>query len=249
MRQADYRRRLLAVLAIFTLCAACDGPPSGPDSIPRTFEGSRALPASTGNESTSTTRSAAGTELGDVALQRAVGSGGNRLSGVGFAPQVPPGDWSKTMSCGPAALNMGAAYLWGVQPNQAVYIPKICQFLGRTDVNNCLPGGTSTSDLVKAAKAINNAPNTYAASGWTIARLQREIDNGRPVVVAVRAGALPNRGYKYTGGHFVLVVGYDAANVIAHDPGTSGGAFKSYKNADFAGAMRPYNGAVVVPMR
>src|SRR4030095_2330190 len=98
------------------------------------------------------------------------------------------------MSCGPASLNMATAYAWGVTPDQATYIPKICKYLGRSDINNCLPGGTNTSDLVRAAKAVNNAPNTYSASGWTITRIKQEIDAGRPVVVAVQAGELPNRG-------------------------------------------------------
>lgn len=171
------------------------------------------------------------------------------ISGVKFAPQVPPGSWSKTMSCGPAALNMAAAYIWGVTPDQVTYIPKICKFLGKTDTNNCLPGGTSTTDLVSAARTINNLPGTYKDSGWDLARIKQQIDIGRPVVVAVRAGALSNRGYVYSGGHFVLALGYDSGNMIVHDPGTTYGAFKKYSNADFATAMSSYSGAVVIPIR
>lgn len=171
------------------------------------------------------------------------------LSQVRFAPQVPPGSWSLTMSCGPASLNLACAYLWGAVPDQYTYIRRINSYLGKQDINNCLPGGTSTSDLERAGRAVNNCTRTYRASGWTLARIRQEIDAGRPVVVAVRAGSLPNRGYSYTGGHFVLVVGYDGTNMICHDPGTSSGAFKTYSNTNFASAMATYGGAVVVAMR
>ncbi|MBM4028940.1 MAG: hypothetical protein FJ280_26620, partial [Planctomycetes bacterium] len=132
-----------------------------------------------------------------------------RTLSVMFGPQVPPGSWSLTMSCGPASLNMACAYLWNAVLNQVVYIRRINQFLGKSDIDNCLPGGSSTSDLERAGRAVNNCPNTYRASGWTLQRIRQEIDAGRPVVVAVWAGRLPNRGYGYAGGHFVLVVGYN----------------------------------------
>lgn len=173
----------------------------------------------------------------------------SRVLNVGFQPQVPPGDWSKSMSCGPASLNMAGAYAYGVAPNNPLYIPKICGYLGKSDTSNCLPGGTNTTDLVRAAKAVNNARNTYSASGWTLARIKQEIDAGRPVVVAVNAGALHNPHYSYKGGHFVLVVGYDSANMIVNDPGTRYGSHWAYSNSVFTTAMAAYNGAVVVLKR
>jgi hypothetical protein len=173
----------------------------------------------------------------------------SRILNVRFAPQVPPGSWPRTMSCGPAALNLDCAYLWGVIPDQVVFIRRINQYLHKADIDNCLPGGTSTSDLVRAAKAVNNCPNTYQASGWTLQRIRQEIDAGRPVVVAVRAGALPNRGYSYTRGHFVLVVGYENGSMVCHDPGTTRGAFKRYSNGNFTTAMSSSGGAVVVARR
>jgi hypothetical protein len=171
------------------------------------------------------------------------------LSGVKFAPQVPPGLWALTMSCGPASLNLICAYLFGATPDQVTYIRLIDKYLHKTDIDNCLSGGTSTTDLVAAAKAVNGCPNTYKASGWTLPRLRQEIDAGHAVVVAVRAGLLPTRGYPYAGNHFVAVVGYDASNIICHDVGTSRGAFKPYPNANFANAMASCGGAVVVPLR
>ncbi len=182
-----------------------------------------------------------------VATETAVAS--RTLSAVKFAPQVPPGEWAKTMSCGPACLNLAAAYAYGATPDQVTYIRAINRYLGKTDINNCLPGGTGVSQLVSAAKAVNNCPNTYSATGWTLARLRQEIDAGRPVVVAVHSGRLPTRTYSYSGGHFVCVVGYDGANMITHDVGTSRGAFKAYPNADFANAMAYFGGAVVVVRR
>lgn len=173
----------------------------------------------------------------------------SRVLNVAFAPQVPPGAWSITMSCGPASLNMDGAFLWHATLDQVRYIRLINQYLHKTDIDNCLPGGTSTTDLVNAARAVNNCPNTYKASGWTLARVRQEIDAGRPVVVAVKAGYLSNRGYSYSGGHFVLVVGYDNGVMVCHDPGTSRGAFKRYSNSDFTSAMAYFGGAVVVPKR
>ena len=174
---------------------------------------------------------------------------GARTLSVQFAPQVPPGNWQKTMSCGPAALNMATAYLHGVNVRQAEYIRKINQYLGKRDLDNCLPGGTTVDDLVRAAKAVNGCPNTYRSKNWNLDNLRDRINWGQPVVVAVWAGHLPNRGYGWNGGHFVLVVGYDANNIVCHDPGTSGGARKSYSNTSFARAMGAYGGACVVPQR
>lgn len=174
---------------------------------------------------------------------------GSRTLSVEFAPQVPPGDWKRTMSCGPAALNMATAYLHGARIRQAEYIRKINQYLRKRDIDNCLPGGTTVDDLVRAAQAVNGCRGTFRTKSWNLDRLRERINWGQPVVVAVWAGYLPNRGYGWNGGHFVLVVGYDANNIICHDPGTSRGNYKYYSNTAFAKAMGAYGGACVVPQR
>ena len=168
---------------------------------------------------------------------------------VQFAPQVLPGTWSKTMSCGPAALNMAGAYHYRVPIRQEEYIRKINRYLGKRDIDNCLPGGTSVHDLARAAKAVNGLPATYVETNWNLDRLRQRIDRGQPVVVAVWAGHLPNRGYSYAKGHFVLVVGYDGQNIVCHDPGTRNGAARRYRNQQFMAAMAVFRGSVVVPQR
>ncbi len=135
---------------------------------------------------------------------RAVGSQGRGALclSIQFAPQVPPGSWSATMSCGPASLGMASAFLNKTTLNQEACIRMINTSIGKTDINNCLPGGSSCDDLVRAAQSVCDLKNTYKGSGWTLDALKVQMNRGIPVIAAGRAGKLPNRGDAYTGAHF-----------------------------------------------
>jgi hypothetical protein len=105
---------------------------------------------------------------------------------------------------------------------------------------------TDVNKLEVLVKEYGNFPDSYKDVGWTLNNLKNQIDNGLPVVAAVTAGYLSNRGYKYKGGHFVVVIGYTDTQIICNDPGTRNGFQKYYSNEDFLKAFTALNGAVVV---
>lgn len=56
------------------------------------------------------------------------------------------------------------------------------------------------------------------ASFKTIADLKKSIDSGVPFIAILHYGDLPNRQDTYTGGHAVVVTGYDDKNIYVNDP-------------------------------
>lgn len=52
----------------------------------------------------------------------------------------------------------------------------------------------------------------------TVPQITDEIAAGRPVLALIHYGSISNRQAKFNGGHFVLVTGYDDANLYLHDP-------------------------------
>lgn len=167
---------------------------------------------------------------------------------VPFKAQVPPGDWDKTKNCGQASALMVFCYYNGTTPT-VQGIKDIDDWLYQKygdPVNNYNGSETNTTKLEALAREYGGFAGSYKASRWDIERLKQEIDAGHPVIVAVIAGYLSNRGYSWAGGHFLVVKGYDDANIICNDPGTSGGENKYYTHNEFSAAMAAQKGAVVV---
>lgn len=52
----------------------------------------------------------------------------------------------------------------------------------------------------------------------TISDLKKSIDSGVPFIAVLHYGDLPNRQDTYTGGHAVVVTGYDDSNIYVNDP-------------------------------
>jgi len=167
---------------------------------------------------------------------------------VPFKAQVPPGTWSATNNCGQASSLMVFCYYKGTTPTEQG-IKDIDDWLYSKygdPINNYNGSITDTTKLEALAREYAKFPVSYKASGWDLNRLKQEINVNHPVIVAVTAGYLSNRGYSYSEGHFLVVKGYNSTHIICNDPGTSSGENKYYVNSEFSDAMSDQGGSVVV---
>lgn len=171
----------------------------------------------------------------------------NPLS-VPFKSQVPPGEWANTNNCGQTCALMVLCYYKGTVPTEQG-IKDIDDWLFQKygdPINNYNGSITNTTKLEALVKEYGGFVNSYKDNGWDLSNLKQKIDEGRPVIAAVTAGYLSNRGYNYAGGHFIVVIGYSDTHIICHDPGTSSGAEKFYSNGEFSLAFSSQSGSVVV---
>lgn len=148
------------------------------------------------------------------------------------SPSCPDGGHG---SCGPASLAMCACYVLGRAPTYQDII-NVWSFLGRDTCGNDM-NGTSLTELRNAARGWPFGLTAVTRSTFTLQQVKNELVAGRPVLVHVIAGYLTNRGYSYTGGHYIVARGYDPNNIICNDPGTYLGENKYYSNSDMVAAM------------
>jgi hypothetical protein len=167
----------------------------------------------------------------------------NQILAVNFIPQCPPGIWSKTMNCGPACLVMSACFQKNQQPNSQMIL-EIDKILS---LNENGGSGTNCNQLIMAGK--NKFGLDLIEQHWNINQIKEELKNGGPVITAVKAGCLSNRGYKYSGDHFLVAIGYDSSNIVCNDPGTSKGSSKLYKISEFSEAIQSQGNAVIIGFR
>jgi len=174
-------------------------------------------------------------------------SGANPLP-VPFKAQVPPGSWASTNNCGQTSSLMAMSYIKGTIPTEQG-IKDIDNWLLNKygdPINNYNGTVTNITKLEALVKEFGGLSGSYKASGWGLTQLKQQIDSGLPVIAAVTAGYLSNRGYNFAGGHFVVVVGYTNTHIICNDPGTSSGLNKYYTNSEFANAFSSQSGSVVI---
>jgi len=148
---------------------------------------------------------------------------------VPFTPQVPPGDWNNTKSCGQTSSAMIYAFygFYGHSPANAQDIVAINSWLAQEyNDNRYLDENgyyTSTSMLSNLARNYAGYGNTYYGSNWTLNQLKQEILAGRPVIIAVYTNMATSGGYK----HFMVLRGLrlddngNITHVIVNDPGRS----------------------------
>jgi len=138
---------------------------------------------------------------------------------------------------------MAVSYAQGVAPTG--------EALSRVDQK--IPGDnegtkiTSCSDLVSLAKSVFSI--NVSSSHWSIDQIKAEITQGSPVICAVTASYLQNRPYPWTGGHFILVVGFTDTDIICNDPAThhpDKGHNHYYPINEFIKASNAQNNGVVV---
>lgn len=167
---------------------------------------------------------------------------------VAFIPQVPPGEWANTNNCGQACALMAMSYHNGTEPTEQG-IKDIDDWLFQKyddPINDYNGSVTDTVKLEALVKEFGGFGKSYRDHDWSLTDLKTEIDNGLPVIAAVTASYLSNRGYNYSGGHFVLAVGYTETHIVCNDPGTNSGWAKHYLNSEFSEALSSQNGSVVV---
>uniref|UniRef100_A0A7V3N4C3 Peptidase C39-like domain-containing protein n=1 Tax=candidate division CPR3 bacterium TaxID=2268181 RepID=A0A7V3N4C3_UNCC3 len=157
---------------------------------------------------------------------------------VDFLDQFSWGRSEHNLNCGPASLVMAACYAKGEKPS-GEKIGQVNKFLGIP------PQGAFTNcpQLIKAAKSVFNLKVSQAS--WNINQIKEEIKKGNPVIAAVTSGYLSNRGYGWTDGHFVVVVGFSDNYLICHDPGTWRGDKKKYDVEEFKKALGAQKNAVI----
>ena len=167
---------------------------------------------------------------------------------VVFKAQVPPGEWANTNNCGQTSALMVMSYHQGSVPTEEG-IKDIDEWLFQKygdPINSYNGSVTNTTKLEALVKEFGGYFNSYKDSGWDLPDLRQQIDVGLPVIVAVTAGYLSNRGYSYAGGHFVVVIGYTQTHIICNDPGSSSGAAKYYLNNEFSQAFSSQSGSILM---
>ena len=141
-------------------------------------------------------------------------------------------------NCGPVSLVMAGCYVKGQEPTSAK-VTEINRALGVTDLDF-----KSAEQLITAGQKVFGL--TLQKHHWDLQDVKNEVQAGGPVIVAVKARLLPNRGYPYQGDHFVLVIGFGGDQITCDDPGTSEGGERQYAASDFDQAMKSEGGVVVV---
>lgn len=158
---------------------------------------------------------------------------------VKFIPQCPPGQWTHSMNCGPTSLVMIASYFKKFSPTSEETL-KINNYL-KIDENGS--NGTSDTDLIDAALNVYNLKIESLKAN--IDAIKKEIDYGKPVIVALTSGYLSNRTYNYAGAHFIVIIGYNDNFIIANDPGTTYGQKVKYKLDEFEQAFSDQNNLII----
>jgi GH24 family phage-related lysozyme (muramidase) len=140
-----------------------------------------------------------------VAVARAVVAGGSKNNplNVPWFDQLSMNDGQGWRDCFSASSAMLAAY-WGKEPNEDDY--------------NALRGhyGDSTSAEAQLAALRHLGLQAEFRTDGTLQTLKSEIDAGRPVAVGWLHHGPPSA--PSGGGHWTVVIGYDATGVIMNDP-------------------------------
>lgn len=152
---------------------------------------------------------------------------------VPWASQLGPDAAYSNSDCGPACVAMWLRWI-----GRAVSVDQVSQATG-------LPKGykyTVPANLMAAAKTFGLM--LERTLGVTVERLGQMIDRGAPAIVLVHYPSLPAESRydpKFTGGHWVLVIGQvDDGSLIYHDPywPDTRGQRVRVPRADFERAMR-----------
>lgn len=169
------------------------------------------------------------------------------LLNVPHQSQLDTGCTSGNWCCGIAAVNMGTAYLWGLQPT-AQYLKNGYTRLG---LNSCCKSatktGTTPQDQLLVAREIGNAwGSSFNAYGMTWEDLKRALRAGNPVAVSVRySSAWPSRCVAWTGFHTVTLIGFnnEEGYWVVNDPlCRTGTGRKRISSAAFRSAAEAYSG-------
>ena len=154
---------------------------------------------------------------------------------IPYKSQFDPDAGRSRNDCGPACLAMLLNALGIVATTDAVF--------QRTGA--AADGYVSMAQLMRVGESYG-APLEFR-KGWSLGELRARLDLARPVIALVHYAAFSElepgglTQSQFKGPHFVLVVGYDEAHVVVHDPLWAGarreeGAYKRWPNAVWAEA-------------
>src|SRR5262245_33345787 len=107
VREASMTRdvRFVVVATVLLVAGACAGRHDGTSGVTPLSPTSVDHPTVVGGTVGPSDQPSKSLSVAPLAIQ---GAPASRVLSVAFAPQVPPGTWAKTMSCGPAAMNLAA---------------------------------------------------------------------------------------------------------------------------------------------
>lgn len=164
---------------------------------------------------------------------------------VPFNKQELPTSGMKNNICGYASLGMAAGYACGFQPSVETNV-KILQHLGLDPDGHQL---STASNIKRAGKEMYGLD--LSLEEWSIDQIKSELAGGHPLIAGTTAREIPRaiRGYDYSGGHYLVVIGYDQDSIIVNDPGTRNGSRKHYQNQYFENAFRAEGSQVIVGFR
>jgi len=143
---------------------------------------------------------------------------------VPFKSQVPPGDWDLTNNCGQTCFLMIFSYYKRITPTEEG-IKAIDEWLYKNFpkshpdpiLNNYNGSPMNTSEIVSLAKGYGGFPDSNWHSGWSLQKLQEELERGYPVIVAVYYPSPRDpKIYIY---HFLVVTGMNEEIVRVNDSG------------------------------
>jgi hypothetical protein len=150
------------------------------------------------------------------------------LLGIAHTSQYGKGADQRKADCFPAIMAMlgggtvdsAAILAQGKKPNEYVTIERGMQSLRKYGIPN------------RFVKPLRNE------------ELRSSIEAGNPVILLIKYAAIPRdrRGIKtFTGSHFVLAVGYDAAGIFIHDPlRVKGDGFTYFTDTEIERAMSAF---------
>ena len=162
---------------------------------------------------------------------------GTTASGAVLLPVKFLAQGAGNNNCGPVSLVMAGCFVKGQDPTQAK-VEEVNGALGLTD-----QADKSAEQLIAAGATVFGL--TLQKHHWDLLDVKNQLQAVGPVIVAVKANLLPNRGYPYQGDHFVVAIGFEDDQIICNDPGTRNGEQKQYASSDFDQAMKSEGGIVV----
>jgi len=109
--------------------------------------------------------------------------------------------------CGPAVLHSILSY-FKVAPETYKGLIKACKTTKRN--------GTSPSNIIEVAKSYGLNAKEYRK--LSINKLQKMLDDKKPVIIDIQAWGKEFQYEKLNAGHYAIAVGYDLNNVYLRDP-------------------------------